>query len=61
MEALIRSKQSCWLLRIDIDTWRSPVAQQYGIRRLPTVWLYDGKERVATDVRQVIERVRQLD
>ena len=60
MEALINDKQSCRLLRIDIGKWGSPVAQQHGINRLPTVWLYDGSERVATDTRDTLTRVSQL-
>ncbi len=60
MEALINGKQDCRLLRIDIDQWGSAVASQYGIRRLPTVWLYNGSERVASDTRDVLTRVSQL-
>lgn len=45
------------LLRIDIDNWGSPVAKQYGIRSLPTLYLYDGQTRVAGDTRAVLERL----
>lgn len=61
MEALTNEKQNVRLVRIDIDTWESDVAQQHRIRSLPTLWLYDGTERVSSDVRAVFGRVHQLD
>ena len=61
MEALIQAKESCRLLRIDIDKWGSPVARQHGINSLPTVWLYDGSKRVSTDTRDALTRVDQLN
>ena len=60
MEALINQKQSTRLIRIDIDKWGSPVANQYGINRLPTVWLYNGTNKVASDTRAVLAEVTQL-
>ena len=61
MEALINGKQACRLLRIDIDQWGSAVARQYGIRSLPTVWLYNGTTRVANNTSEAVTRIRQLD
>ncbi len=55
MEGLSRKNRNFRVLRIDIDTWRSPVADQYDIHRLPTLWLYEGKERRATGRREVFE------
>ena len=61
MEALIESKQGCNLRRIDIGTWRSDVAKQFGINRLPTLWLYHDGKQVSRDTRDVLSRVTGLD
>ena len=61
MEALILTKPDCNLRRIDIQKWGSDVAKQFGVRRLPTVWLYKGEERVETDRRKVLKRLTKLD
>ncbi len=61
MEALINQKQSVRLLRIDIDKWGSPVANQYGINRLPTVWLYNGTNKVASGTQAAIAQASQLN
>ena len=60
MESLIHSKPNVNLRRINIVKWGSPVAGQYGIRELPTLWLYDGRKRVSTDMRDVFQRVSGL-
>ena len=39
---------------IDIDQWRSPVALQYGIGKLPAAFLYDGEELVSEDYREIL-------
>lgn len=61
MEALILSKRNCNLRRIDIRKWGSPVAKQLDVRRLPTVWLYQGENLVETERRKVLKRLTQLD
>jgi hypothetical protein len=45
------------LLRIDIGSWGSAVASQFGIQSLPTVHLYDGKTKVSDDTRAVLDRL----
>ena len=60
METLIKDKSNCVLRRIDIVTWKSDVARQFGIRSLPTLWLYDGHTRVAADTRDVLARVNGM-
>ena len=55
MERLARETGNFRVLKIDIDTWGSPVAKQYDIHSLPTLWLYEGKERRATGRREVFE------
>ena len=61
MDALIKSKKNVKLRRIDIGSWHSAVARQYHIRRLPTVWLYNGNERAISDTRPALERLQTLD
>ena len=61
MEALILGNRNCNLRRIDIRQWGSEVAKQYGVRELPTVWLYKGEKRVETDRRKVLKRLTKLD
>ena len=61
MEALIEEKQNCVLRRIDIVRWGSDVARQFGIRSLPTLWLYDGQKRVTSDTRDALTRIQKLD
>lgn len=46
------------LVRIDIGRWGSPVAEQFGINRLPTLWLYEGGQRVSQDTRDVLSRLQ---
>lgn len=45
------------LLHIDVDSWGSPVARQYGIRSLPTVYLYDGTELVTRDTQRALNEL----
>ena len=60
MERLVKDKDNVVLRIIDIDKWGSAVASQYRIRSLPTLWLYDGETRVASDARAVFQRISQL-
>lgn len=46
------------LLRIDIDSWGSAVARQHGIRSIPQLWLYDGKELVTQDTRAALNALQ---
>ncbi|MGE0709829.1 MAG: thioredoxin family protein [Planctomycetota bacterium] len=55
VEALVNQRPDLRLLRIDIKTWRSPVARQFGIDRLPTVWLYQDGQRLSGDTRQALD------
>lgn len=56
VEALAQQK-NVRLRKIDIASWSSPVAKQFGIRSIPALWLYEGTERVSTDTRDVLNRV----
>ena len=54
MEALIRERGTVRLRKIDVATWGSPVSKQFGIRRLPTLRLYDGTRLVSGNTTNVI-------
>ncbi|MHC4513770.1 MAG: thioredoxin domain-containing protein [Planctomycetota bacterium] len=54
MEALIRERGTVRLRKIDVVSWDSAVSQQFGIRRLPTLRLYDGTRLVSDDSRHVL-------
>jgi hypothetical protein len=55
LEALIRKRGTVRLRKIDVATWGSPVSKQFGIRRLPTLRLYDGTKLVSEDTTNVIQ------
>ena len=46
--------------KVDVESWDSAVAQQYRIRSLPTLWLYEDGQRVASDTREVLSRLQRL-
>jgi hypothetical protein len=58
LEALARARPELQVLRIDIESWSSPVARQHSIQRLPTVWLFDGEREVTRDTRQALQRAQ---
>ena len=60
MEALVRERKGAVLRIVDVGSWDSEVAQQHGVRRLPTLWLYDGGTLVTKDTQDVIARVNKL-
>lgn len=41
---------------IDVKSWNSDVAKHFGIRSLPTVWLYEGRELSSTNLREILPR-----
>lgn len=55
MEALVNQRPDLRLVRIDIASWGSPVAKQYGIRSIPAVWLYEDGRAVSQDTRQALD------
>jgi hypothetical protein len=55
LEALIRERENVRLRKIDIVSWESPVARQFNIRRLPTLMLYDGRQLLSADTREILE------
>lgn len=60
LEALTRQRTDLRLRIVDIEAWDSPVAEQYGVNRLPTLWLYSDGERVASETGDVVARLNRL-
>ena len=60
VEALVRRNPGTRLLIVDIDSWGSPVAKQHGIRSIPALWLFDGRQRVTTNTGQVLQALQDL-
>ena len=61
MKRLAQQKENFRVVTVDIGRFGSPVATQYEISRLPTLWLYEGKELRADDktAREVLEFLRR--
>jgi hypothetical protein len=59
LEALAARQGTFRVRRINIDEWGSPVANQYGVSRLPTLLLYDGDKLVSEDKRQILSLLRR--
>ena len=57
LEALAKDDPGLRLLHIDVDSWNSPVAQQYSIKSLPTVHLYDGTRLVTNNTNQALNEL----
>ncbi len=60
LEALAKERSDIRLRIIDIGAWDSDVARQNRIRSLPTLWLYDDGELVATHANAVLCRLNAL-
>lgn len=60
LEALTRQWTELRLRLVDIEAWHSPVAKQYGVNRLPLLWLYTDGERVASDTDAVLAQLARL-
>ena len=60
MEALARQHAEVKLRIVDVGAWDSEVAQQHGIRSLPTIWLYEDGELSTKDRRDVLARLNSL-
>jgi len=57
LEALVNARSDTKLLKIEVPRG-APVARQYGVRYLPTLWLYEDGALVAQDVEAVMARLR---
>jgi len=61
LEQQVKRRGTVRLRTIDIDRWDSPVAYQYGIRKLPTLLLYDGSELVSENRTEILNFVFRED
>ena len=59
MEAWVDRNKTIRLRQIDIGNWNSEVAQQFEIRRLPTLMLYDGTDLISDDKQEVLDILNQ--
>ena len=55
MERLARQKKNFRIVKVDINKWGSEVAEQYGIKSLPSLWLYEGHTLRSEERRDVLE------
>lgn len=60
LEALTSRRPDVRLRIVDIESWDSPVARQYEVRRLPWLWLYRDGRRVSTDTREIVGLLNAL-
>ena len=60
MAALARMREGVYLRIVDIGSWDSAVAEQFGIRTLPTVWIYEDGKVVAKDRAAVMAKLNSL-
>lgn len=58
MEGLIRKKGTVALRKVDIARWNSEVAEQFGIRSIPQLWLYEGTRQVSRDSRRILDQLQ---
>jgi len=59
LEALVKRRSDVTLRRVDIGSWDSPVARQFGVKRLPDLLLYDSDGRmVERGTEAVLARLR---
>ena len=60
MEALAQASSELKLRVIDVGSWQSPVAKQFGIDRLPTLWLYENGKLVSKDTQEIGKRMQKV-
>ncbi|HEX6810910.1 MAG TPA: thioredoxin family protein [Planctomycetota bacterium] len=60
LAALATQHAQVKLRRVDIVSWDSPVAAQFSIRQLPTIWLYEDGELYSKDRTKVTARLSAL-
>jgi len=61
LEALAQANPKVKLRIVDIGDWRSPVARQHGIDRLPTIWLYENGQLYSKDRSEISARLQKLE
>lgn len=59
MEAHVRKSRNIRLRIVEVGSWDSDVAEQFEIRRLPTLHLYDGDTLLSDDTQTVLELIQR--
>lgn len=59
MEALVSSRNNLTLRRIDVGSGDTPVAQQFRIRSVPHLLLFEDGQQVAEGTRAVLARLTE--
>ena len=60
LAALVRRQPQLKLRVVDVVRWDSPVAEQYSIRCLPTLWLYENGALASQKSDEVLARLAAL-
>ena len=60
LEALTRQRSDVKLRIVDIGSWDSPVARQYEVRQLPTLWLFRDGAVVCKGLAEVVGELNSL-
>lgn len=56
---LVNKTSNIRLRKINIGTWGSPVAERYGIKSLPALWLVDPDGRVSKSKAKILELLQR--
>ena len=59
MEALANARDDVFLRKVDIVSWGSPVAKQFGLNSIPHLVLYEDGREVQSGVREVLAKLPQ--
>lgn len=59
LRALARSQENVYLRRINMLAWETPVAQQFGLRSIPSVWIYDGTGELVESKLNGLENIQE--
>jgi thioredoxin-like negative regulator of GroEL len=60
LEAFANHRNDMRLQLIDIRNWDSPVAQQFAIDRLPTVWLFTNGRQITNETGATLAALQGL-
>ena len=60
LAALAQRQPQLKLRRVDVVRWDSPVAEQFSIRCLPTLWLYENGSLVTKNADEISRRLSAL-
>lgn len=60
LEELAKKREMVVLLKVDIKSWESEVAEQFSISRLPHLQLYDGEGKLLSAGAKALKQVEKL-